>query len=437
MGRVTAIISAYYCSEWLPGRLTNLADQDERPVIIAVCQQDSAEHDILLDFLALYPVKIITTPDVPTIYAAWNMAIEQASTPYLTNANSDDRLYPGALRRLADALELNERYDVAYSNVDKVLSIDGRVIGTFDWATGGLATLLKGCFLGPMPMWRRSLHNDFGLFDADLESAGDYMFWLRLAYYGIEFLKVDGTCGAYLLRPDSAERRNPTLSNWESGKARSRYSLAKWWKDWENKYAGQTCFILGNGPSLNDVDLELLRDVITFGSNRVYLSGFIPDFHVTANDLVLKQFMGDILDLDSIIFRSGYEIDTTEPIPSFCYPLETMYEGYTVTFVCLEIAYYMGFSRVILVGVDHDYGDLRGAANEQQRMNGNDQGHFTPEYFKGSDWNLPDLRQSELSYQIARQWYEADGRQILNASTRTKLEVFDRVKLEDVLYEKV
>ena len=38
-----------------------------------------------------------------------------------------------------------------------------------------------------------------------------------------------------------------------------------------DRYAGKRCFIIGNGPSLREMDLSALRDEYTFGLNRIYL----------------------------------------------------------------------------------------------------------------------------------------------------------------------
>jgi hypothetical protein len=142
---------------------------------------------------------------------------------YLTNANCDDRLYPGALAQMAQALDDNPDRAVAYADVDQVLEIGGDPIGRFEWAEGGLDQLMKGCFLGPMPMWRRSLHDTHGLFDAEMRSAGDYEFWLRLAAAGETFHHIAEPLGAYLMREDSLESREKLRSLWEQSRAKSRH----------------------------------------------------------------------------------------------------------------------------------------------------------------------------------------------------------------------
>ena len=38
-----------------------------------------------------------------------------------------------------------------------------------------------------------------------------------------------------------------------------------------NRYLGQRCFVLGNGPSLTVSDMELLKNEVTFAANKIYL----------------------------------------------------------------------------------------------------------------------------------------------------------------------
>jgi glycosyltransferase involved in cell wall biosynthesis len=232
MPKVSALVSAYYAEQYIEGRMQNLLAQKPQPEIIAVCQRNSGEHRALMHFEDLGQVKLILTDDIPTIYAAWNMAIEAATGEYLTNANCDDRLYPGALGKLSQALDVHKKYAVAYSDIDVVPEIGAPPVDRYVWAEGGLEQLLIGCFLGPMPMWRKSLHEKYGLFDGEMHSAGDYEFWLRLAHGGEKFYHVKEVTGVYLDRPNSAEKRTKLRSIWEQARAKGRYrqGVTQWKK---------------------------------------------------------------------------------------------------------------------------------------------------------------------------------------------------------------
>ncbi|MHC4676488.1 MAG: glycosyltransferase family protein, partial [Planctomycetota bacterium] len=139
------------------------------------------------------------------------------------NINTDDRLYPGALQRMIDVLDDNPEVGVVYPDVDRVAEIDGEPFGQFTWAEGDFDVLIHGCFLGPMPMWRKSLHDEYGLFDAGMHSSGDYDFWLRLAKAGVKMQRIAEPLGRYFDREESIEHREPIRTVWETANARSRY----------------------------------------------------------------------------------------------------------------------------------------------------------------------------------------------------------------------
>src|SRR3546814_15762666 len=74
----------------------------------------------------------------------------------------------------------------------------------------------------------------------------------------------------------------------------------------------------------------------------------------------------------------------------------------------LQVAYYLGFKEVILIGMDHRY-EYTGDPNQTQVLDGPDLNHFSSDYFgHGQHWDNPDLAHSEESYRIARAEYERD-----------------------------
>ena len=63
-------------------------------------------------------------------------------------------------------------------------------------------------------------------------------------------------------------------------------------------HKGERCFIIGNGPSINGMDLARLKGEYTFGLNRIYMNfdkmGFITTYLVAVNRYVISQFGHDI-----------------------------------------------------------------------------------------------------------------------------------------------
>ncbi|HEY5671029.1 MAG TPA: hypothetical protein VIS10_13620, partial [Anaerolineales bacterium] len=98
-----------------------------------------------------------------------------------------------------------------------------------------------------------------------------------------------------------------------------------------------------------------------------------------------------------------------------------------------QLAYHMGFQQVILIGVDHSF-TTQGKPNTTITSQGDDPDHFHAGYFgKGFRWQLPDLETSERAYNMARQAYEVDGREVLDATVGGKLTVFPKVDYNSLL----
>ena len=210
-------------------------------------------------------------------------------------------------------------------------------------------------------------------------------------------------------------------------------------------HRGKRCFILGNGPSLRQTDLTKLKDEYTFGLNRIYLAfpelGFTTRYYLSVNDLVVEQCAEDIQALPIprfISWRSHkwfkpqdnlYFLFTTYTGPKFGgYDITArLWEGATVTYTALQVAFYLGFEQVVLIGVDHNF-TTQGKPNATVVSQGDDPNHFHPGYFgKGFRWQLPDLDTSEVGYQMARQAYELAGRQVIDATVGGKLQIFPKV----------
>ncbi|MDD5467446.1 MAG: DUF115 domain-containing protein [Anaerolineales bacterium] len=220
----------------------------------------------------------------------------------------------------------------------------------------------------------------------------------------------------------------------------------------------QRCFIIGNGPSLKNTDLSRLRDEFTFGMNRIYLAfpklGFITTYYLSVNSLVIEQCAQDIHALQPLKFlswrsRGAYQqalppgtplaggdtvfLHTTHTGPKFARDARgRLWEGATVTYVALQLAFHMGFETAILIGVDHSF-ITQGQPNTTIVSQGEDRDHFHAEYFgKGFRWQLPDLETSERAYCMAREAYAAAGRQVLDATLGGKLTVFPKVDYDSL-----
>lgn len=226
-----------------------------------------------------------------------------------------------------------------------------------------------------------------------------------------------------------------------------------------NRYLGERCFIIGNGPSLTWGDLDKLLPEYSFASNKIYLSyeftQFRPSFYIVIDSYVFDNNQEEIEQIDSLkLFPSFFEekVRGTNAIffrtggpnlggfgaePVFG---KHFYGGYSVIFAQLQLAWYMGFRKLYLIGMDHTWQLPAGEEPErdgyyQVLVGGGEVNHFHPGYRKpGEKWTLPQPKEQEIAYRHARSYIEAHGGTIQNATRGGKLEVFDRVDF-DSLFE--
>lgn len=230
-------------------------------------------------------------------------------------------------------------------------------------------------------------------------------------------------------------------------------------RKYKNIHKGLRCFIIGTGPSLTTDDLELLKDEITFGSNRIFeiypRTSWRPTYYMNQDHQLIEKYVDEIgkLDAEGIFLPIEYlhQFAGKDKISYFVlrhrdfYPKDADFsksihhylgQGFTVTYGAIQMAYYMGFSEVYLLGIDHNYSI---SLNEKGIPIMND---GVQDYFKGSTasnkgLNLPRVVESTVAYMTARKF--ADKQRdftVYNATRGGKLEAFERVELEKILANK-
>ncbi len=223
---------------------------------------------------------------------------------------------------------------------------------------------------------------------------------------------------------------------------------------------GKRCFIVGNGPSLTVDDLEMLKDEDTFACNYIFkifdktnwrptyytiqdyryleLMGWKPDNSVLGckkikaiieNGAALKNRKESRLDSREYVFYCNGD-GAYEGNVKFSDDISlNIYEGATVTYSNIQIAAYMGYSEIYLIGVDCNYpawdagGSANDSSNYMEGLGGQALGQVNP----------PDYIISELAYKLALKKCNERGISIYNATRGGKLEVFPRVNLDEVL----
>lgn len=231
-----------------------------------------------------------------------------------------------------------------------------------------------------------------------------------------------------------------------------------------NQYAGRRCFIVANGPSLTATDLDTLHDrnEVTFGMNRIYKmfdkTKWRPTYYVCEDELIAKEQQAEInaivakekfipielkwwhdINIDNALyFHLNYKENERMPYgfsPDCAHQIDC--RG-TVTCTCMQLAAYMGFSEIYLLGVDHNY---------QKTIDINGNVIIDPtakDYFcEGYDDDIKELVVHDMgnntrAYMDAKKYCDSTNGKvtIYNATRGGKLEVFPRVDFDSLFENK-
>jgi len=223
---------------------------------------------------------------------------------------------------------------------------------------------------------------------------------------------------------------------------------------YKDKYKGKRCFIIGNGPSLQMHDLDKIDEFneISFGSNRIYLSfkktRWRPTYYVIADLIGMEPDYDYIQEYENeTFFVADYYYTQLHKYKNANHytVLNQIYEngirfsddmvrgiasGRTVTYQMIQIACYMGFKEIILLGVDFSWGE-----------NGSNT-HFCSDYLNNQEeqyqrkHGIVDKDEIYQAYLAAKTYASQHNIQIYNATRGGCLDVFDRVDFDGV-FEKV
>ncbi len=232
-------------------------------------------------------------------------------------------------------------------------------------------------------------------------------------------------------------------------------------RKYQNLHKGERCFIIGNGPSLTAEDLTKIKDEISFGTNRIYYmfdkTPWRPTYYMCSDNDILFNDIDTIKELKLPVKFLNIKAKKygRKPENHICYfylygPFKInknkdvqlgvsedvskyFSKTRTVTCSCIEMAIYMGFKEIYLLGVDHSYAITQYADGHIEK-NAN-----VTNYFKGMNASqsiaIHPIDMATKSYQVCRDYADKHGIHIYNATRGGKLEVFERRNF-DKLFEK-
>lgn len=227
-------------------------------------------------------------------------------------------------------------------------------------------------------------------------------------------------------------------------------------KKFKDIHKGETCFIIGNGPSMRFSDLDRINElkVKSFACNKIFLgfneTKWRPDYFFVSDSKILKDIHIDEVGLpykkmffprsQKAHFKKGNFYNELQhdwlKDSLFSFDAHTGVYAYgTIITEMLQFAYYMGFSKVYIIGVDFSY-NMQSVDKKDQTFVSGGNNYFIKGYEKeGAVLNLSSPEANINGFKAAKKGFESKGREIYNATRGGKLEVFVRKNLDEVFKE--
>jgi hypothetical protein len=231
-----------------------------------------------------------------------------------------------------------------------------------------------------------------------------------------------------------------------------------------NIHRGERCFIIGNGPSLNQLDLTHLYNEIKICVNSFHyhpdIKKLSPDYWVLADPNFWKHKEKNLLPILNSIesnqihtklflpiqgkfscnntyflnlhyykynYNSNHDlskIDFCKEIPPF---------GENVLVVSLMLALYLGCNPIYFIGADHSWWGLKKEENTSINVphfydsrSTSNSNQYSVEHYQTT------IFAQKYQYLRLKQYAQKNGFTIFNATEGGKLELFDRVKFEEL-----
>lgn len=249
----------------------------------------------------------------------------------------------------------------------------------------------------------------------------------------------------------------------------------------KNKYRGERCFIIGNGPSIQKVDFFSLRDEYTFTVNQLPRNNRFTElhssFHVWADERFFDLDENNKEDMELLDVMKNVKTEDNNPIVFYKYSANAMINKYrldklldvyyyeegadkkilndyfvdyaklvpgfsTVVHYIICLAVYMGFKEIILLGCDCS-GFITIAETKLDNLDNSKYGYKISENEKKRMKRVQEKTsmRDELSwyvslfddYQLLDSYCKRNGVKLINATYPSLLESIQKADLKDIL----
>ncbi len=226
-----------------------------------------------------------------------------------------------------------------------------------------------------------------------------------------------------------------------------------------NTHIGESCFIIGNGPSLTTDDLYTLhiKGIDTFAVNRIYQifprTDWRPTYYVSTDHVMIRDKLAEVDKIPAKIkfipLQNKYYLDIKVKGAKYFFRNDLrerdQADGFsldctnqvnmrgTVTIACMQLAMHLGYKHIYLLGIDHNFDKITTETGEVI-IDPSVKNYFIEGYDDDVINEVAhNLGNTTRAYYDVRRFVDKTDVKIYNASRQTKLDAFERVSFEEAL----
>lgn len=249
-------------------------------------------------------------------------------------------------------------------------------------------------------------------------------------------------------------------------------------KKYKNAYSGKRCFVLGNGPSLKNIDLSILSDEYTFTVNQIARRKDFPSLHTNFHFWADPQFFNISSDKpeDIELLEVMKGVSTKDNHPKVFFPYDffgftkkfdldkcmdcnyfavsdinkdsllidfssLISDFHTVVQYCIILAIYMGFSEIYLYGCENTsiISNIHAALDEDTQEYGYQISENEQKRMKNAHKNVSmtlcaqSFYRTLVDYERINRYCKSNNVKIVNCTPKSVIDSIPKMSLESVL----
>lgn len=204
---LSIIIANYNYGDFLESALRSIISQTCSDYEIIVCDGGSSDNSV--EVIKKYEDHIAwwCSETDHGQSEAFNKGFSHAKGRFITWLNADDILLPGTIKALKRLVGKFPDTQWITGNLVKFEHHNGRILEA-PWGPHWVPSWIQGRgfplpVFGPTTFWSREAYDELGPIDEDLHYVMDTDYWMRLAYAGYRYRRLNHTCWGFRLHETS------------------------------------------------------------------------------------------------------------------------------------------------------------------------------------------------------------------------------------------